>query len=88
MGVTVQVRNLDAGVQEPLVRAAEKEGLSLPEFLRRELTALAKHLQVRERARQLNSGKIRNQLGGPFPGLQGIDIQEIVRKTREDRDNR
>lgn len=88
MGVTVQVRNLDAGVQEQLVKAAAQEGLSLSEFLRRELTVLAKHVEVRERARQLNSGNLRNKLGGPFPGLQRIDIQEIVRMTREDRDSR
>lgn len=88
MGVTVQVRNLDAGVQERLMKAAAQEGLSLSAFLRRELTELAKDIEVRERARQLNAGALRNQLGGPFPGLQGIDIQEIVRMTREDRDSR
>lgn len=88
MGVTVQVRDLDVGVQQQLVKAAAQEGLSLSEFLRRELTTLAKHVEVRERARQLNAGNLRNPLGGPFPGLQGIDIQDIVRMTREDRDGR
>ena len=38
MGVTVQVRNLDASVQERLNKAAAQEGLSLSAFLRRELT--------------------------------------------------
>lgn len=88
MGVTVQIRNLDVDVQERLVSAAAQEGLSLSAFLRRELTTLAKSLEVRERARRLNSGNLRNKLGGPFPALQGIDIQEIVRMTREDRDSR
>lgn len=88
MGVTVQVRNLDVAVQEQLTKSAAKEGLSLSAFLRRELTSLAQNLEVRERASRLNSGNLRNKLGGPFPGLQGIDIQEIVRMTREDRDDR
>jgi plasmid stability protein len=85
MGVTVQVRNLDTDVQEQLLRSAQQQGLSLSAFLRRELTQLARNLEVRERADALNT---RNQLGGPFPGLQHIDIQEIVRMTREDRDSR
>jgi plasmid stability protein len=88
MGVTVQVRNLDAGVQEQLRKAAAKEGLSLSAFLRKQLTELARNLEVRERADRLNAGTLRNKLGGPFPALQGIDIQEIVRMTREDRDQR
>lgn len=84
----MQVRNLDAGVQEQLRKAAAKEGLSLSAFLRKQLTELARNLEVRERADRLNAGTLRNKLGGPFPALQGIDIQEIVRMTREDRDQR
>ena len=83
MGITVQVRDLDADVQERLRRSAEKQGLSLSAFLRRELTQLARNLEVRERADALNS---RNPLGGPFPGLEHIDIQEVVKMTREDRE--
>jgi plasmid stability protein len=49
MGVTVQVRNLDADVQERLREAAEKEGLSLSAFLRRELTRLAEQLTLAQR---------------------------------------
>lgn len=84
----MQVRNLNAGVQEQLRKAAAKEGLSLSAFLRKQLTELARNLEVRERADRLNAGTLRNKLGGPFPALQGIDIQEIVRMTREDRDQR
>jgi plasmid stability protein len=87
MGVTVQVRNLDAGVQEQLRKAAAKEGLSLSAFLRHQLTDLAHNLEVRERADRLNAGTLRNKLGGPFPELQGIPIQEIVQMIREDRDS-
>jgi hypothetical protein len=76
MGVTVQVRDLDPVVSQKLRDAAAQQGLSLSEFLRRELSLLARRLEVRDK------------LGGPFPGLAGIDIQEIVRMTREDRDSR
>lgn len=88
MGVTVQVRDLDAGVQERLRKSAAKEGLSLSAFLRRELTELARSLEVRERADRLNAKSLRNPLGGPFPGLQGLTTEEIVALTREDRDSR
>ena len=81
----MQVRNLDVDVQERLRRSAQQQGLSLSAFLRRELTQLARNLEVRERADALNS---RNALGGPFPGLEHIDIQEIVQIIREDRDSR
>jgi plasmid stability protein len=85
MGVTVQVRDLDPVVSQKLRDAAAREGMSLSAFLRKELTSLAKDLEARMRADALNS---RNSLGGPYPGLQGIDIQEIVDMIREDRDNR
>lgn len=81
----MQVRNLDAGVQEQLANAAAKEGLSLSAFLRRELTRIARSIEVRERADFLNSGSIRNALGGPFPELKGISTQEIVDIIREHR---
>lgn len=85
MGVTVQVRDLDAGVQEQLRKAAAKEGLSLSAYLRRELTRIARSLEVRARADRLNSGSIRNTLGGPFPELKGIPTQQIVDIIREQR---
>lgn len=84
----MQVRDLDASVQERLRKSAAREGLSLSAFLRRELTELARNLEVRERADRLNQKPTRNALGGPFPGLQGISAQEVVRLTREDRDSR
>lgn len=88
MGVTVQVRDLDAGVQERLRKSATREGLSLSAFLRRELTTLAKSLEVRERADRLNQRPTRNALGGPILKLDGVSTQEIVALTREDRDSR
>jgi hypothetical protein len=76
MGVTVQVRDLDPVVSQKLRDAAAREGISLSEFLRRELSLLAQRLEVRDK------------LGGPFPGLAGVDIQEVVQMIRDDRDNR
>ena len=86
MGVTVQVRDLDASVQERLSKSAAKEGLSLSAFLRRELTSLARSLEVRERADLLNAKPPRNPLGGPFPSLQKFSAEDVVALTREDRD--
>ncbi len=87
MGVTVQVRDLDSGVQERLRAAAEREGISLSAFLRRELTSLANNLEVRDRARELNATPLQVALGGPFPALAHLDSAEIVRMIREDRDS-
>ena len=79
----MQVRNLDANVQSQLSRAAEREGLSLSAFLRRELTDLAHNLKVRELAGHETS--LQEILGGPIPGLENISTQEIVDIIREDR---
>jgi hypothetical protein len=74
MGVTVQVRDLDPVVSQKLREAAAQQGLSLSEFLRRELSQLAADLDVRDK------------LGGFNPALAGINIQEVVAITREYRD--
>lgn len=84
MGVTVQVRDLEPRVQEVLRSAAEKEGLSLSAYLRRELTRLADQVEVWERAEKL--GARRNPLGIDTSFFDGISTQEIVDMIREDRD--
>ncbi|MBN9152228.1 MAG: hypothetical protein J0H56_12540 [Micrococcales bacterium] len=86
MGVTVQVRDLDADVQERLRKAAAQEGLSLSAFLRRELTELARDLEVRERAGQETT--LQAMLGGPLPGLDHISTLEIVDIIHEGRSER
>jgi hypothetical protein len=86
MGVTVQVRDLDAGVQETLRAAAQKAGLSLSAYLRQELTKLAENIEFWERAEKL--GARRNPLGIDTTFLQGIPTQDIVDVIREDRDGR
>jgi hypothetical protein len=86
MGVTVQVRDLDAGVHERLRKSATKEGLSLSAFLRRELTELARDLDVQERAGYGTT--LQAMLGGPLPGLEDVTTQDIVDAIREGRAER
>ena len=90
MGVTVQVRDLDADVQEKLRGAAAREGLSLSAFLRRELTRLAEQVDVRAKADALNASAsgARNALGVDPAFWEGTSAQEIVARIREDRDSR
>jgi plasmid stability protein len=77
MGVTVQVRNLDANVQQRLRAAAEREGLSLSAFLRRELTRLAARSEA---------VRAHNRLGVSENFFVGISPDDIVAMVREDRD--
>ncbi len=81
----MQVRNLDAAVQDRLQKSARQEGLSLSAFLRRELTELAHELEVQERAEGLNDSSLRKSLWGDLPPLKGISTQEIVEIIREHR---
>ena len=84
MGVTVQVRDLDAGVQSTLRAAAERRGVSLSAFLRAELTELADRIALEQRAAQL--GALPKPLGidpGFFDGISGADIVSMVREDRD-----
>ncbi|MEO6942186.1 MAG: hypothetical protein ABI238_05520 [Terrimesophilobacter sp.] len=83
MGVIVQVRDLDLAVQERLRKSAAMEGLSLSAFLRRELTELARDLEVQERAGYGTT--LQAMLGGPLPGLENVSIQDIVDVIHEER---
>jgi plasmid stability protein len=49
MGTTVQIRNLSDEVTEKLKSKAVAAGLSLSEYLRRELTVLADQITLEER---------------------------------------
>ena len=81
--MTVQVRDLEDGVQQTLRDAAEREGTSLSAFLRRELTSLATRLEARQRFDKLG---VRNRLGFSPDFFKGIDPQHVVDMIREDRD--
>lgn len=82
----MQVRNLDADVQERLRRAAENEGISLSAFLRGKLTELARDLDVQERLHGANAAQ--RALGGPLHGLEHLSSDDIVRIIHEGRDER
>ncbi len=49
VGTTVQIRNLSEDVTQKLKAKAATAGLSLSEYLRRELTALADQIALEER---------------------------------------
>ena len=86
MGVTVQVRNLDATVLDRLRRSAAAEGMSLSAFLRRALTDLARDLEVLELAG--HGRTLTDRLGGPQPGLEHLSTQDIVDIIHEGRRDR
>lgn len=77
----MQVRDLDAAVQRALRDAAAREGLSLSAFLRRELTRMAKGLEVEARADNLEK---RNRLGVTI-GFSGLSSDEVVALIHEGR---
>ena len=81
--ISLQVRDLDATVQARLRKSAEREGLSLSAFLRRELTELALNLDVRDRPGQETT--LQEMLGGPLPGFENVSTQDIVQIIREQR---
>ena len=77
MGVTVQVRDLDADVQQKLRDGAAREGLTLSAFLRRELTRVAARVEAES---------MRDRWGISPAFFAGISAEEIVAMVREDRD--
>lgn len=79
----MQVRDLDAEVQQRLRDAARAEGLTLSAFLRRELTRLSEQIEARSRADALRS---RNRWGMAADFFSGISTEQIVAMVREDRE--
>lgn len=74
--MTVQIRNLDDDVTERLRARAQRQGLSLSEYLRRQLTDLAEQVELEDRWESLR-----------IPGFDPTD-EEIVAAIRADRDAR
>jgi hypothetical protein len=93
MGVTVQVRDLDADVNERLKAAASAKGLSYSEYLRRELTRIAERLRIEQRWAELTAARearLDEELGLPRPRFEPapIDAETIVRLLHEGREER
>ena len=77
MGVTVQVRDVDAEVQRLLRDGAAREGLSLSAFLRRELARVAARVEAEG---------ARGRWGVTPDFFAGIPPEQIVVMVREDRE--
>jgi len=77
MGITVQIRDVDAAVQSLLRDAAAREGLSLSAFLRRELTRVAARVEAEG---------ARGRWGISSDFFADIPPEQIVAMVREDRD--
>jgi hypothetical protein len=76
MNKHVQIRELDAKVHKTLVKRADAQGLSLSEYLRKELTQLAERPTAAEAFNMLRN------LKPAKPGPSGAEM------VREDRDSR
>jgi antitoxin FitA len=76
MNKHVQIRELDAKVHKTLVKRADAQGLSLSEYLRKELTQLAARPDHAEFFRRLRALK---------PAKPGPSAASMI---REDRDSR
>lgn len=96
MGVTIQVRNLDADVQESLKKLARSEGLSLSEYLRRALTRIAERQRAQERwdeAVARHEAWVEELRRTPRPRrgshrIEGIAVDDIVQAVHEGREER
>lgn len=73
----MQVRDLDADVQQKLRDGAAREGLSLSAFLRRELTRVAARVEAEG---------TRDRWGIPGGFFGELPAAEIATMIREDRD--
>jgi hypothetical protein len=73
----IQVRNVPDDVHRTLKARAAKAGMSLSDYLLRELTLLARRPTFEE---------IFEQIDRDGPALEGIDAAELVREGREERD--
>ena len=78
MAKFLQVRNLPDEVHETLTRRAKEAGMSLSEYVGRELSIIAKKETMRDYLLRLNSIGLNIE----------IDSNEIVASIREDRDSR
>ncbi len=83
----MQVRDLDSDVQQRLRDAAEREGLSLSAYLRRELTRLANQVTLQAQAEDIHV-RARNRLGithGAYGNISADQVVEWIREGREER---
>jgi plasmid stability protein len=76
----IQIRHVPEDVHRRLKERAAREGMSLSDYLRRELTELAQQLTWEELFEQID------REGRQIEGLEGVDSAELIREGREERD--
>jgi len=76
----IQIRHVPEEVHRRLKERARREGMSLSDYLRRELTQLSEQLTWVELFEELDHEN------RSFDGLEGVDTVELIRQGREERD--
>jgi hypothetical protein len=76
----IQIRHVPEDVHRRLTERAKREGMSLSDYLRRELTDLSHQLSWEELFEQMDRDPWRSE------GLSDVDAAELIRQGREERD--
>ena len=76
----IQIRHVPEDVHRRLKERAKREGMSLSDYLRRELLLLSQQLSWEELFEELD------RENRSFDGLEEVDSAELIRQGREERD--
>jgi antitoxin FitA len=76
----IQIRHVPEDVHQALKERAKREGISLSDYLRRELMLITQKLTWEELFEEMDRD------ARSFDGLEGIDSAELIREAREERD--
>ena len=77
---TIQIRRVPKDVRRKLMARARREGISLSDYLRRELELLSQQLSWEELFEEMD------RENRSFDGLEGVDSADLIRQGREERD--
>jgi hypothetical protein len=76
----IQIRHVPEDVHRRLKERAKREGMSLSDYLRRELQLLSQQLSWEELFEEMD------REGRTLEGLEDVDAAELIREGREERD--
>ena len=76
----IQIRHVPEDVHQALKERAKREGISLSDYLRRELLLITQKLTWEELFEEMDRD------ARSLDGLEGIDSAELIREGREERD--
>ena len=76
----IQIRHVPEDVHRRLKERAKREGMSLSDYLRRELLLLSEQLTWKELFEELD------RENRSFDDLEDVDTVELIREGREERD--